>query len=194
MTTATNPIANVLQSIDREVWIVTASSHGKRGGLCATWVSQASLDPANAVMLIGIAPNHFTAELIDASSEFVLHLLREEQTEFALRFATGSSRHIDKFVGLTVEPNTTRLSDCLAWLACKVFARYDAGDRIFYWADVIAGEQLSSGKPLREKQLFAAASPEVKQTLLANRNEDIALHRPLHELWRNSNRFEAKLD
>ena len=174
----TNPhaaIANVLHLIDREVWIVTATADERRGGLCATWVSVASLAPERPVMLIGIAPNHATAELIDCSGVFGLHLLLPEQTELALHFACGSSRDRDKLAGLTLETATTGvplLGDALAWLDCQVFARYHAGDRLFYWADVVASKRLAEGVPLREKQLFAAASSEIKKQLLANRDAE----------------------
>ena len=67
-------IEEVFGIVDREVWIVTATDGTRRGGLVATWVSQASIDREHPVVLIGIAPNHFTAELIDASRAFGLHL------------------------------------------------------------------------------------------------------------------------
>jgi hypothetical protein len=31
------------------------------------------------------------------------------------------------------------LTDCLAWFDCRVFARYDAGDRLYFWGDIVAG-------------------------------------------------------
>ncbi len=64
----------------------------------ATWVSQGSIDPQRPVMVAGIAPNHFTAELIDASQCFALHLLNFDQTTMALDFAIGSGRTRDKLI------------------------------------------------------------------------------------------------
>ena len=59
-------VESIFRLVNREIWIVTAADGERRGGLAATWVSQASIDRDKPVVVIGIAPNHFTAELIDA--------------------------------------------------------------------------------------------------------------------------------
>jgi flavin reductase (DIM6/NTAB) family NADH-FMN oxidoreductase RutF len=183
----------VLRIVDREVWIVTATDGKCRGGLLATWVSSASIDPDRPALLAGIAPNHFTAELVQASGAFAAHLLRPDQVELAWRFASGSGRDRDKLAGFELKGSATGspiLANCLAWCDCRVFARYDAGDRLFFWADVIAAEQLGAGAALRERALFAGLTTEQRQTLLADRDTDSALQRPLHEAWRNRTRSE----
>ncbi|MCH5374424.1 MAG: flavin reductase family protein, partial [Planctomycetes bacterium] len=87
--------------VDREVWIVTSSTEdGRRGGLLATWVAQASIDRDNPVLLAGIAPNHYTAELIDESRSLAAHLVSADQAALALSFAIGSGRDRDKLAGL----------------------------------------------------------------------------------------------
>lgn len=187
--------ADVIKLIDREVWIVTA--HGslstesgsqesvlRRGGLLATWVSQASLDADNPVMVIGLSPNHFTAKLIDQSRSFALHLLRPDQADLGLNFALGSGRDRDKFHGLetmVAQTGSPILKDCLAWLDCRVTDRIDHGDRIYYWASVeaavkyLADEQ--NAKPLREQGLIAAASDAQKKQLRENLLFDLEFQR-----------------
>lgn len=180
-------IDSVLRLIDREVWIVTAAASGKRGGLTATWVSAVSIDRQRPVLLAGIAPNHFTAELIEQSHAFVAHLLRADQAALAYDFAKDSGRQRDKLAGLVTSPadgGAPILSDCLAWLDCHVFGSYDAGDRRFFWADVMAGDKTSVGMPLREQAFFGQLSPQQRQTLVASRDADVAWQRPLHEAWR----------
>ena len=54
-------VQEVFRLVDRELWIVTAADKSRRGGLVATWVAQASLDPESPVLLIALATNHFTA-------------------------------------------------------------------------------------------------------------------------------------
>ena len=78
-------IDRVLKLVNREVWIVTASHDGERAGLTATWVSQASIDPDDPLVVIGLAPNHRTAEVVAAGGAFALHLLPEA------RYRTGVS-------------------------------------------------------------------------------------------------------
>ena len=183
-------IDSILRLVDREIWIVTAAAAGRRGGLCATWVSAASIDPQKPVVVAGLASNHFTTELVRASGCFGLHLLRADQVPLALNFAIGSGRDRDKFAGLSLATGSTGsplLADCLASLECRVFSRYDTGDRWYFWADVVAGQKHGDGNPLCEQALIAAASGEQRQLLLQNRREDSEYLQPLHNRWRAAN-------
>jgi len=177
-----------LRLIDREIWIVTAADSNRRGGLVATWVSAASIDRERPVLMAGIGPNHFTAELVQASRAFGAHLLRPDQIELAWNFARDSGRSRDKLHGLTVEQRQTGspiLTDCLAWFDCRVFARYDAGDRLFFWADVIEGTRNGSNlRPLGEHAFFRSLTDKQRQTVITDRDADAAQNRPLQEKWR----------
>lgn len=192
-----------LRLIDRELWVVTAAHGDNRGGLLATWVSAASIDPERPVLLAGIGPNHFTAELVRNSGAFAAHLLRPDQIELAWNFANDSGRDRDKFAGLaarTSETGSPLLTDCLAYFDCRVIREYNAGDRLFFWADIDnahcrhhAGRDetvtpsVMPTRPLREHEFFSRLSPDQRQKLLANRSSDIALNRALHEKWRTEN-------
>lgn len=180
-------IERVFGCIDREVWIVTAAAASRRGGLVATWVSQASIDRERPIVLVGIAPNHFTAELINASGGFGLHLITADQVSHAWNFGIGSGRDRDKLEGVELTQNETEspiLLHCLAWLDCRVFAVERTGDRTFYWADVVAGTTVAEGSPLTESQLIQLATDEQKTMLRAGRDADIATQRPLQAAWR----------
>src|SRR5258708_6417143 len=103
----------VFEQLDPVLWIVTARAENRRGGLVATFVNQASLCPlwprgdgpaATAPeaprVLVGVARQHHTWELIEASGAFALHLLGEEHTEWVARFGLPSGREGDKLDGL----------------------------------------------------------------------------------------------
>src|SRR5262245_24142815 len=94
-------VDSVFRLLDRAIWIITAQDGTRRGGLAATWVMQSSIDPAQPLIVAGIAPNHFTAELIEASGAFAAHLLVEDQCDLAFAFAIGSGRDREKLIGLT---------------------------------------------------------------------------------------------
>lgn len=181
-------IGDVFRLIDREVWIVTSAARdGRRGGLVATWVSQASIDPQQPVVVAGIAPNHFTAELIESSGGFIAHLITAEQIDLAWQFALQSGRDCDKFDGLETSTSALGLpilTSSLAWLECRVITKYDAGDRWFYWADVVAGTRKPSGQPLREQALFASATAEQRAALMAGLHSDLESLRPAAARWR----------
>jgi flavin reductase (DIM6/NTAB) family NADH-FMN oxidoreductase RutF len=191
MADALSQIEEVFRLVNREVWIVTAADGVSRGGLCATWVSQTSLDPLRPVALLGIAPNHFTRELIDRSRRCALHLLRSDQAPIALALAIGSGRERDKLAGLAESESLhepPRLRDALAWIDCRILTHYDGGDRIYYWAAVTQGglsaADRSAGQPLRERDVLTAATDEQRRLLKENREFDIECNRPLHEAWR----------
>ena len=180
-------IDSVFRAVDRVVWIVTAAHDERRSGLLATWVNQCSIDPEAPLALIGLAPNHFTAELVTASKSFCLHLIDSDQLELAWKFGLSSGRSTDKFAGLTTSTAVTGaplLADCLAWLDCRVVAVYDGGDRMYYWGEVVAGRRERSGHPVTEADLLSVASREQKTTLQTNMISDRNLHRPLRAAWR----------
>jgi flavin reductase (DIM6/NTAB) family NADH-FMN oxidoreductase RutF len=193
-----------LRLIDREVWVITATDGNRRGGLLATWVSAASIDRERPVLLTGIGPNHFTAELVQSSRAFAAHLLRSDQIDLAWNFARDSGRGRDKLEGLAVETRETGspiLAECRAWFDCRVFARYEAGDRVFFWGDVVAGADCSPHAPredrisrsemptiaLRQNQFLGGLTHEQRQHLSADRQSDASGCRPLQERWRNDN-------
>src|SRR6476661_3212908 len=105
--TNNDQIDAALRLFDREIWIVAAADGPRRSGLVATWVSTASIDPERPVLLAGLAPNHFTTELVQSSKAFAAHLLRPEQTELSWNFARDSGRGRDKFTDLEVQTHET---------------------------------------------------------------------------------------
>src|SRR5262245_5765886 len=107
ITSNLDQIDAALRHLDRELWVVTSASGARRGGLLATWVSIASIDRQRPVLVAGLSANHFTTELVQASSSFAAHLLRPEQIDLAWNFARDSGRSRDKFAGLEVQSNET---------------------------------------------------------------------------------------
>ena len=179
-------IEGVFRALDREVWIVTAAAGPRRGGLAATWVMQASLDPARPLAVAGLASNHHTTELVLASGACALHLVGAEQAALALRFALGSGRDHDKLAGLGSKPGVTGapvLDDCPAWLEGRVLTQFDTGDRRYLWLEIVAGRRRDHRPLLREGGLLAAASPAERAALRAGLQADLGVQTPLAERW-----------
>jgi len=188
----------VFPLIDRQVWIVTSAHEDgqgatRRGGMVATWVSQANLDPQRPEMQIAVAKNHYTRELIDGSGIFALHLIGRGQIEHVWNFGIGTGRERDKLSDVPAKSGATGapiLEDCLAWLDCRVFTQLDCGDRVLYWADAVDGGRRKNDRedsfPLCESDLFSAATPQQREVLRNDLERDIAVHRPLHAAWRDS--------
>ena len=188
MTQTPTEIDALLRLVDREVWIVTAAAGGKRGGLTATFVAQTSIDRERPVILAGLAPNHFTTELVEEERAFVAHLLAESHAGLAWDFAKDSGRQRNKLAGLAKTESPAGcpiLQDCLAWFDCRVFARYDAGDRCFFWADVVAAERRTEQcSVLREQAFIRSLTDDQRKTLAAQREADVEIQRPKGDHWR----------
>jgi len=179
----------IFRRLRNEVWIVTAADGLRRGGLTATWVHPMSIDRERPVILVALATNHHTTELVHGSGRLAACLLSREQVGIALRFAITSGRDIDKLGGLDVmntPAEVPRLVDCQAWIEGRVFARLEAGGRTLFWADVTAAQGLFTAPVLFDHDLFAAATPQERQILLERLGEDVRIQRPLDGEWRQN--------
>src|SRR5437764_15260882 len=111
--------------LDPPLWLVTAAADGRRGGLIATFVSEASIAPDLPRVLVGLARQHHTWELVEASGAFALHLLGEDRLDWVWRFGLQSGRSRDKFEGLEAGAAATGspvLEGAVGWLDCRVEA------------------------------------------------------------------------
>jgi flavin reductase (DIM6/NTAB) family NADH-FMN oxidoreductase RutF len=157
---ALGDVNQVFATIDRELWLVTARAGFRRGGLLATFVNQASIVPDLPRVLVGLARQHFTHELVEASGAFALHLLGEEHLEWAWRFGLESGQDVDKLAGLAHTDKATGspvLTEAPAWLDCRVEARLDSGDRTIYLAEVVDGHMVGNQPVLTVKRLLQLA-------------------------------------
>jgi len=154
--------------LDRELWLVTARAGPRRGGLIATFVSQASIVPDIPRMMLGVAKTHNTWELIEASGAFALHLLNEDQLDLVWRFGLASGRDGDKLAGLEWQPGKTGtplLDTAVGWLECRVETKLDVGDRTLYVAEVVQSQVQQFGKPLTQQRLLQIAPADRQSEL-----------------------------
>jgi len=189
----------IARSLNRAVWIITSADGEQRSGLLANWVIPTSIDPSRPQLQLGLAPHHFTTELIARSGGFVAHLPNSTQAELALPFATSSGRDRDKLAGLACQflPGAgPRIESCAVWLACRVESMLDVGDRHLIWGKVIAGASPAGAfVPLTEQALFSAATEENRQQWRQSRERDIAIQRPAFESWQErARRGSARME
>jgi flavin reductase (DIM6/NTAB) family NADH-FMN oxidoreductase RutF len=170
-------INDILRLIDREIWLVSAAHENQRGGLIATFVSQASIVPELPRMLVGIAKQHHTWGLIEASRTFTLHLLDESHFDWVWRFGLYSGHAGDKFAGL---PEL----HAVAWLVCRVETSLDTGDRTLYLAEVLDGNVGKPTPPLTMRRLLQLAPPERLRELRAGLERDAVVDAAAIRAWR----------
>ncbi|MBF0344463.1 MAG: flavin reductase family protein [Nitrospirae bacterium] len=129
------------------VYIVTVKSKDKVNGMTATWVSQVSFNPT--MMMVSLAPERYTNELVKESGYFALNVLSEEQTDVAKHFGLKSGRDADKLanVGYSAAPNGSPILDSsLAYIECKVSDIFKAGDHELFVGNVVAAKMLKDNK------------------------------------------------
>jgi len=184
------PIA-LLAPRNRELWVVTARAGSRTGGLIATFVNSASIVPELPRVLIGVARQHYTWELIEASDAFALNLLGTENLPWIRRFGLQSGRDFDKLAGVKTESSVTGsplLADALGWLDCRVEARLEIGSRTIYLAEVVDARIRSHEDPLTVLQLLcklpAKESKELGQQML----HDAAVEAEAIRAWRGRQR------
>jgi flavin reductase (DIM6/NTAB) family NADH-FMN oxidoreductase RutF len=163
--------------LNSEIWLVTAAHEQRRGGLIATFVTHASIVPDMPRMLIGIAKQHHTSTLIEASRAFTLHLLDESHLDWVWRFGLHSGHTMDKFAGM---PELT----ALATIACRVETSLDSGDRTIYLAEVIDARLNKQTQPLTMKRLLELAPPERLRELRAGLERDAIVDAAAIRQWR----------
>ncbi len=170
-------ISDILRLIDREIWLVSAAHEKRRAGLIATFVSQASIVPDLPRMLVGIAKQHHTWGLIEASRAFTLHLLDESHLDWVWRFGLHSGHAGDKFAGL---PELR----AVAWLKCRVETSLDTGDRTLYLAEVLDAHLEKATPPLTMRRVLQLASPERLRELRAGLERDAVVDGAAIRAWR----------
>jgi flavin reductase (DIM6/NTAB) family NADH-FMN oxidoreductase RutF len=179
--------ASLFARTDRELWLVTAAAGGRRGGLIATFVSQASIVPDLPRVLVGLAKQHHTHGLIEASGAFALHLFGQEHLDWVWRFGLRSGRDGDKLAGLPTTAAATGspiLTGALGWLDCRVESRMDTGDRTVYLAEVVREESIGDGAPLTARRMVELAPPERRRDLNEQMARDIAIDAAAIRAWR----------
>ena len=178
----------IFDLIDPELWVVTSAAQGSRGGLLATWVMQAAIDRDAPVVIAGLAPNHFTTQLVRRGGVFAIHLLDEHQVDLAWNFACDSGRNRDKFASVKLlEAEDSQyppiLADAAAYAICRVICEHDVGDRVLFHANVTTSSIRKKQQVLRQRGFINALSVERREVLKQDLTRDVALQRPLRAAW-----------
>ena len=130
------------------VSVVGADADGDRIAVTIGSLISLSLDPS----LVGVSVGRDIAlhEVLRSAGAFGVSILRGDQADIALRFARGAPP-IVLWHGVAIRDSVTGaplLADALAWIECRVWAEYDAGDHTFFVGEVVALEEGEPGPGL----------------------------------------------
>ncbi len=179
--------STLLAWMDREVWLVTARAGEQRGGLIATFVSQATIVPDLPRVVVGLANQHHTRGLVETSGCLALHLLSEDNLDLVWQFGLVSGRDHDKFAGLETTTGPTGcplLGSTVGWLDCRVETRLDVGGRTLYVAGVVEGKVTHFTQPLTTRRLMELAPMSRLTEMQRQRHHDSYREAEALLLWR----------
>jgi len=131
------------------VSVITTSAGAQMQGMTANAISSLSLDPV--LMLICVAKDSHTHQLLEQGGVFTVNILGEHQEDVSRIFAkraepeTGSLRGQRFVVGHSGCP---RLEDCLAFIECKVADVLDGGDHSIFLGEVVDEGVVNDVAPL----------------------------------------------
>jgi flavin reductase (DIM6/NTAB) family NADH-FMN oxidoreductase RutF len=176
--------------LDPTVWLVTAAAGECRGAMVATFVNNASLVPDLPRMVLGLAKQHHTWQLVEASGAFGLHLITEQDIDLVYRFGLKSGRDEDKLAGLEMQTGSTGsplLKRGVGWFDCKVETKMDTGDRTIYLAEVVESQVVHFAAPLTMRRLIELAPPHIVTELKRQRHHDSLVDAEAIRVWRQNN-------
>lgn len=117
--------------------------------MLASWIQQCSFEPPS--ISLAVKQSRFLASWLEEGCPFTVNILDESQTELISHFGRGFAPEQDAFAGLEIRRRSDAaaiLTDCLAYLDCKVQDSVPVGDHILFIAEVLDGNVLNPGRPM----------------------------------------------
>ena len=139
----------VLRSFPTGISVVTVGRGGVENGLTVSWASPVSFEPPQ--FMIAVNKNHYSTELLDSTKNFVINVLKKDQTDLAGHFAKASFTNSEKLDGVATRESKSGaaiLTDALAYFDCEVIDSHSYGDHKIYIGKVIDADRLGEGNPL----------------------------------------------
>jgi flavin reductase (DIM6/NTAB) family NADH-FMN oxidoreductase RutF len=130
------------------VCVVSANADGRRVATTIGSLVSLSLEPP----LVGISVGRDVSlhELLRTAGTFGVSILRGDQADIAAHFARGVPPLV-LWDSVPVRDGATGaplLEKALAWLECRPWKRYDAGDHSIFVGEVVAVEEGEPGEAL----------------------------------------------
>lgn len=129
------------------VTVVTALTGDRKPvGLTANSVTSVSLDPP--LVLVCLAKESASLGVIHESGVFAVNILEVSDADLATRFASVDRARRFEGVGFTSRNGAPPILDsALAWLECRIYKTFEAGDHMIVVGNVTGGG-MAEGEPL----------------------------------------------
>ena len=142
-------IDRVFDQMVRGVVVITTRHGEKVNAMSACWVTRSADQPF--LLAASIWKSNFSYNLIKESGRFAVHVLRTDQVQLARHFGKQSGRQVDKFATVPYRTGKTGapiLTDCLAYMDCRMADSTDSGDHTIFIGEVQDAEIVTPGEAL----------------------------------------------
>jgi flavin reductase (DIM6/NTAB) family NADH-FMN oxidoreductase RutF len=131
------------------MFVITARQGEAETGMLASWVQQCSFNPPH--LSVALKKGREIADWLPLGASFIVNILDDTETDMIIHFGRGFSGKEPAFTNLEVDRVDARppvLKDALAFLECRVTARYETGDHELVIGQIVAGGLLGEGHPM----------------------------------------------
>jgi flavin reductase (DIM6/NTAB) family NADH-FMN oxidoreductase RutF len=132
-----NLFRQVLGRFATGVTVITVCQGDVRRGMTANAFSSVSLNPP--LILVSVDKKADTHSMLMESDAFCVNILAEHRRAWSDWWAGKAPKDLDQFVDVPYSTKATGspvLDDCLGYIDCKVWARYDGGDHTLFVGEV----------------------------------------------------------
>nr|WP_243665895.1 flavin reductase family protein [Vulcanisaeta sp. JCM 16159] len=147
MTISSELFKAIMRNYPTGVAIVTTVYDNEYYGLTVNSFTSLSLDPP--LVLIAIDKKLTSHEAINKSNVYAVNILPDDMKDLAIRFATAPRE--ERFRGLKIKTAKTGspiIEGAIAYLDCKVAAKYPGGDHTIFIGEVIDAQVMNNKLPL----------------------------------------------
>lgn len=131
------------------VTVVTAAHNSVQHGMTVSSFTSLSLTPPQ--ILVALAQNTRTHNLVTRSRAFGVTILAEDQQDMSDRFAGRIPDELDRLAGLetfTLATGSPFFNGGLAYLDCRVVTTLGSGTHTIFIGEVVQAQSANQGNPL----------------------------------------------
>jgi flavin reductase (DIM6/NTAB) family NADH-FMN oxidoreductase RutF len=141
-------LRELMRRFPAPVAVVTTAVDDERYGLTVGSLVSLSLEPP--LVGISIGRDSSSHEPIRRAGQFSVSVLSGEQESVAQHFARSGIPPVALWTGVDVResPVGPRIDGALAWLDCRIWREYDAGDHTIFVGEVVGGDLGTVGSGL----------------------------------------------
>jgi flavin reductase (DIM6/NTAB) family NADH-FMN oxidoreductase RutF len=151
-----NLFRQVLGRFATGVTVITVCKDNVKRGMTANAFTSVSLNPP--LILVSIDKKADTHSMLIESGTFCVNILAEHRRDWSDWWAGKAPKDQDQFANIPHSAKATGspvLDECLGYIDCKVWARYDGGDHTLFVGEV--QEASVSSDPNLKPLLFFAS-------------------------------------